>query len=580
MKRFLSYLLLIIILPLSVCADKLTDRFDYLEEEVREYSILDKDYALRLIEEMRGIVAQSPDSLSLKARMLYSRSLLNQWQGIADSTLYYEIEGQLKNPSLNDYDKIILNYALSCTLSSFNDYSESFDISLNILEQAKQLNDSLLVARIYNTLAGISHNVSLSEMSKEYLREAMEWIPSNSQDYIYYLVKSNIYTTELLDPSIDKEQKQLMIDSIQSFSKILEEKKKYGILLLLLLNTSHHWSPVGQDEINAQYLNRAQELCKNNPYVQSMIEINLGAHYLYEKNKPNTALDYLLHAKETMENNNLTLFLPIAYHSISLAYEKKNRLEDAMFYMKESFEMREMNRRNMQIVDVHRKYITASLEASENRLALARTEVDMNNKRFLIILISAIAFVIISVMTFVIVWQKQRVMRQRVKLKEAESNELTLRLEKEQSLKKLQEKQLEDKLREITSYSLQVASKNQALNQIAEVTKEFPDGDKLMKKKIKGIIKDNQQTDNDWNDFLLHFNNVHPHFFERLHEACPDISQTELRLAAYIRLNLSIKQIAQMLNVTPESVKTSRYRLRKKMDLTKEDNLDSVILTL
>lgn len=53
----------------------------------------------------------------------------------------------------------------------------------------------------------------------------------------------------------------------------------------------------------------------------------------------------------------------------------------------------------------------------------------------------------------------------------------------------------------------------------------------------------------------------------------PNLTQNELKLCAYLRINLSSKEIAQMLNISPESLITKRYRLRKKLDLDTEDNL-------
>lgn len=582
MRRYLLYLLLLILFPFSVCSNQEGERFNYLEHEIREYSVLDKQYSLGLLHEMYAIAGNSSDSVSLKARSLYAEAVLNQRQGISDSTIIDRINQQLQHKDLSEHDEILLKYALSNVLISREEITDAFDISLQILEKSEQLNDSLFVARILNSLGVIAYNVSSNDLSREYYKKAEQWIEPFSTDYTYFLIKINLLTTKLFDTEYtsDASKKKELDREISLLMSAIEEQNREGLLLLLLLNTSKYWSKTGEKEKTLEYLIRAQKLCRDNSHIQSLIANNLGIYYLYEIKDFPKAMSYFQEAKETMEHNNMSFFLSSTYYDISATYEQMNRLDSALYYLKESVAVSNELKKTNQVSESQRKYITASLEASESRLALAESQIGMRNRQFIIILISAFAFITIGFLLFVIFWQKQKGMRQQVLLKEAESKELAIRLEREQMLKKLQENLLEDKLREITSYSLQLASKNQALSQVVDILKEFPDADKLMKKRIKNTIKDNQQTDNDWDDFLLHFNKVHPLFFEKMHGIYPDISQHELRLAAYIRLNLSIKQIAQMLNVTPESIKTSRYRLRKKMGLSKEESLDNVILTL
>ena len=62
-------------------------------------------------------------------------------------------------------------------------------------------------------------------------------------------------------------------------------------------------------------------------------------------------------------------------------------------------------------------------------------------------------------------------------------------------------------------------------------------------------------------------------FFERLQNLCPDITRTEKRLAALLRMELSSKEIASIMNISPKSVDMSRYRLRKKMNIDSEERL-------
>jgi DNA-directed RNA polymerase specialized sigma24 family protein len=84
-------------------------------------------------------------------------------------------------------------------------------------------------------------------------------------------------------------------------------------------------------------------------------------------------------------------------------------------------------------------------------------------------------------------------------------------------------------------------------------------------------------TDEDWDEFKQLYTRVYPRFMLRMKELFPAITQAELRLAALITLQLSSKEIAAMLGISTESVKKARQRLRKKMELTTEQDLDETL---
>ena len=97
---------------------------------------------------------------------------------------------------------------------------------------------------------------------------------------------------------------------------------------------------------------------------------------------------------------------------------------------------------------------------------------------------------------------------------------------------------------------------------------------------VKKVIKkiNNHLIDKeDWLTFQLHFSNSHAQFFQNLREKHSDLSSNEIKLSAYLKLNLSSKEIASLMNVAITSVEQSRYRLRKKFNLDKDENLINYI---
>jgi DNA-binding NarL/FixJ family response regulator len=125
-----------------------------------------------------------------------------------------------------------------------------------------------------------------------------------------------------------------------------------------------------------------------------------------------------------------------------------------------------------------------------------------------------------------------------------------------------------------------LTNKNEVLQQIADTAKQLSLQDKETKeihKKIASIIRSNLSVDDNWGDFVAHFDKVHPHFFDRLKENHPNLTEHNLRLCAYFRIGIPPKQIAQMLNVSIDNIKKIRYRLKKKFNLEENENIDDFL---
>ncbi|MEY2828292.1 MAG: hypothetical protein RIQ33_150 [Bacteroidota bacterium] len=147
---------------------------------------------------------------------------------------------------------------------------------------------------------------------------------------------------------------------------------------------------------------------------------------------------------------------------------------------------------------------------------------------------------------------------------------------------KLQEKQLQNEIEfkesQLSAISLQMLQKNELMQELKEKLNE---NNSISKDNtIHKIINKGLSQEKDWSDFNSHFESINKNFYTRIKQTFPDISPNEIKICALIKMNLSIKEMAAILNISPDSVKTARYRLRKKMQLNTEDNLTDFILSL
>ena len=154
--------------------------------------------------------------------------------------------------------------------------------------------------------------------------------------------------------------------------------------------------------------------------------------------------------------------------------------------------------------------------------------------------------------------------------KQLESEQKIIRIENE----KLNQ-DIENKNRELAISTMSIIKKNEVLNNIKkELKKSNSEDNNAAVKLIDNILND---TD-DWSFFEQAFNNADKDFLDKIKTSHPDLTPKDLRFCAYLRLNLSSKEIAPLLNISIKSVETKRYRLRKKLGLDHDSGLVNYIL--
>lgn len=171
--------------------------------------------------------------------------------------------------------------------------------------------------------------------------------------------------------------------------------------------------------------------------------------------------------------------------------------------------------------------------------------------------------------------------------KESKIRQEQFELEKE--IERLKNEKLKTRIlakdKELVNNSLQVVKKNKILNGIIHKLKDI-DNESLdestksqFTKLNKSIVKE-VNADKSWKDLEKHIKNVHFDFLKRLKEKYPTISPRELDLSTYLLMNMSTKEIAEIMNISSGGVELARYRLRKKLELNKKENLIGFLMSI
>jgi DNA-binding CsgD family transcriptional regulator len=149
-----------------------------------------------------------------------------------------------------------------------------------------------------------------------------------------------------------------------------------------------------------------------------------------------------------------------------------------------------------------------------------------------------------------------------------------LEIEKEREILMLE---VENKNRELSNAAFNLIRKNEALQGLKDELLAAPNEPRTLQKMTR-YIDEHLAGDHDWEMFEASFNRVHDDFFKRLMQQFPDLTPGDLRLAAYLKMNLASKEIAPLLNISIRGVENKRYRLRKKLGLPEEANLTEYII--
>ena len=172
--------------------------------------------------------------------------------------------------------------------------------------------------------------------------------------------------------------------------------------------------------------------------------------------------------------------------------------------------------------------------------------------------------------------------RQKILMKENEEKMRRKRIKAKKKIVQLRNEKLrgeiETKNRELAAATMNIIKKNEFLSHLKKELNDIGENTKI--KSVIRTIDRNLNNKDDWKEFEKAFNNADKNFLHKIKEMHPDLTSNDLRLCAYLRLNLSSKEIAPLLNISVRSVEVKRYRLRKKMGLEHENSLTDHILAI
>ncbi|AZQ65559.1 tetratricopeptide repeat protein [Flammeovirga pectinis] len=450
-------------------------------------------------------------------------------------------------------------------------FGYAYDSYWEALTIADKIEDIESKAIVYNGLGWLYSFYERNTLSLDYFNKAITILKNNKSINQLLLVDNYYAVATLKRKSKNTNEARLYLDSC-----LLVKKENPGLQKNNAFINAEFGYNFYEDE---EYEKALKILLPLEPYFSEFNHSYLVIYHYFLGNiynrmgKLKTSEKYYRSAINTglIHHTHSDLF-PIIYEELSTVLLKLNKTKEAYKMLKISKDFNEnqygsrntRNRRFLEIKDEFRKKQEQEEELlREQELERLTQESRINYLKNIIFYVTIIG--LISVVFFV-----YRTLRNKYKAKQI------LFIEKQKMEEQKVKEVLDIKNKELTASVLQIIQHEETLaeikNDLAQQKKE-PDANQINKiaKKI------NLNTNNNWKEFEARFIEVNGHFYEELNARFPKLTQGDQKICALIKLNFDSKGMSKLLGISTESVHTTRYRLRKKLGLERQDNLEEFI---
>jgi tetratricopeptide (TPR) repeat protein len=442
------------------------------------------------------------------------------------------------------------------------DFKIAEKLTLEALEHARELKDSILLGSIFNTIGNMKDNVNESNNAEKYYNRALQVFKGINNDSL----KAKVYNN--LGILYDNREK---FDTAQLFFKNAAaanlQKKNFLGLAINYLNLGYSYILSGDHKKGLAYLNKSHEIALSNDYQRIMPYIynNYSEYYLDKRNYSEAAINAEKGLSVARDHHN-RLQERYALQLLKEAYFNDKNLLKAYECAEELISVNDSINQYKKLKEIDLLEMRYAFEQERDQQQYQREllKAKIRQKELSVTLIALGGGLAIVLLVFLYVLQHSRMKRKNLEQK------ATL-LEKE----KLQQ-QLEFKNKELTTNVMYLVKKNEFITDISKKLKNTDLVDDDQKNNtIDRIIAemDRSISEDNWADFEMRFQEVHIDFYNKLSKQFSDLTPNDLRLCAFLRLNMTSKEIAGITYQSVDSLKTARYRLRKKLGLSREDNL-------
>lgn len=469
----------------------------------------------------------------------------------------------------NDSLSLISTYINTADLNKNKGlYAIAFEDLWKAMLLAEEINDITNLVTIHDEIGGLygiygkeEHAIKHKQLALQYIKKSL----INNKDKNNRLAKAYYSLAVQYRKAKNYDKSLIYLDSCLYSGKQENHENNPFVLaekgtIFLIKN---------QPTKAEAYLLKATKLLEEgNKHYLVIVYSFLGDLYTKEEKVDKALHFYELSLKKMDEFNSHTDIKAAIFQKIAALYKQKNDLLKAYSYIENSTKISDSlfsikSKNNLQLFEIKNNYQESALKKdikiNQQNLLIEK------KKRIQSQLLVTIGFILFGTIILVFVFYHYSKIR---KLKaEKLHTDLKITYEKEKL-----NAVLETKNKELTVSTLQLIEKEKNVERLLEVLKN--DSPNTYKKLQKDITRGNKDL---WKSFNLRFTEVNNDFYNRLSEKHPTLTPTEQKHCALIKLKFDSKEMASILNISVSSVHISRHRIRKKIELLRDDDLSNYI---
>lgn len=463
------------------------------------------------------------------------------------------------------------NLAIAYLIS--DDYGQALELMLEALEKAKRANDETIMAIVYTTFGWLYYDVGDVVQAEAYHKLALEhWNPSS--DSLAICTSLNAVGLAIALGGRNKEALDFYKNSLKIGYKIKNEER----ILVAMNNIGDALHLLNSPDEALHWLEKSQIIAHRHPDVLREAEVlNSIANVLISLNRFNDAEVSLIESRnriaQSRSNARKEFLMRNAYISAML-YKSTGDFDQAF----SALELHDSLRN--QILSDEKKGSLAERMASW-QASQREAEIDQLKKERELRITQrntiAVGIILLSLAGFFLYSRERQLRVKEHQLAETREALTTAELEKSQLEKEALNTKLEFKNKELTNYALHISQRNdlqRAFLDELELFKSKASPDLLVQ--LNRAVKQfgtHEVISKEVEEFHVNIELENKDFFFNLTQRFPELTENEKRLCAQVRLNLSIKDIASVNNISVKAVEMARYRLRKKMNVPHDANL-------
>ncbi len=463
---------------------------------------------------------------------------------------------------------------ISNRYSAIGNYSQSYDGYWEALIYSDAISDSTYLTNIYRKLGTLYSIFRREEKAEKYFKLSLDVARRLNTSKEKQLLKLNETYQIMASHNIELGNYGLAQKYLDSCFNIYQKTSKTELSIIEAKQSYLYYHLGKYDKALGLLIANEEYFINNQPSYLVIFYSFLGDTYFKKDDYIKAEYYYLKAIEYSKKYRSHSNFVPNLYQKLGDLYFKTNKKDKAFVNLQISKDLTESffgirSNTNIDILEIKDAFRIETerqkkdLEVAKlNRLEQQQTTLFFRN---IALTVSFISLILISGISMLYLYKRRK-------------SEKTEFLKRQKLNREKNDEIFALKNRELTSSALQLIQKDALILEIKDTLKANNYSNDNDIKAILTKIKINKNFD--WKEFNARFTSVNKHFYKGLSDKFPELTRRDRRLCALIKLNFSSKEISQLLGISPLSVNTSRYRLRKKMSLKKEEDLFDVISTI